>query len=89
MPLMQMRWVQTWKSDGAAKARLVLRGYQVEDLPNVETVAPTPSRRARQLYLLECARLGLNVYKGDAKAAFLQAATPTYSPFRSRSWGRC
>ena len=72
LPLLQMRWVLTWKSDGAAKARLVLRGYQVDNLTSIETAAPTPSRRARHLFLLECARLGLKVYKGDAKAAFLQ-----------------
>ena len=72
LTLLQMRWVLTWKGDGSAKARLVLRGYQVQNVTEVETAAPIPRRRAWTLFRMEAARLKFKVYKGDAKAAFLQ-----------------
>ena len=72
LALLLMRLVFTWKGDGSAKTRFVLRRYQVDTWTAIETASPTPCPRARQLFLTVCARLPLNVYKGDAKAAFLQ-----------------
>ena len=44
--VMNMRWVLTWKGDGsAAKARLVILGFQARDLCEVETTSyPWQSR---------------------------------------------
>lgn len=68
----QMRWIYTIKSDNSAKARIVLIGYQDPDLGQINTVAPTMSRRTRGLYLTACAVFGWTALKGDVRGAFLQ-----------------
>ena len=44
----------------------------MDALTAIGTASSTPSRRAGLLFLTDCARLSLKVFKGDAKAAFLQ-----------------
>ena len=53
--LMQMRWILTFKADGAGKGRIVVRGYQHESLGSVRTENPTASKRARQLFFTKLA----------------------------------
>ena len=69
---MKMRWVLTVKSDGSAKARLVVLGLQDHRLGKMPTQAPTVSDRGRNLALQLMANKGLRMRKGDVKAAFLQ-----------------
>ena len=69
---MQMRWVLTTKPNGDAKARLVILGYQVHNLTEVQAAAPTMSRMSRCMMLAICANLGLSIRSGDVTSAFLQ-----------------
>jgi len=69
---MRMRWVLTVKSDGTAKARLVVLGFQDHRLGKMPTEAPTVSVRGRNLALQLMANRGFKMRKGDVKAAFLQ-----------------
>ena len=48
---MRVRWILTRKTDGTAKARLVLLGYQDRDLDKLKSASPTASRRARNNFL--------------------------------------
>ena len=70
--LMRMRWVITRKSDDSLKARLVIQGFTDPQLGAKPTASPTVSRRGRQLFLTVAGSLGMKVFKGDAKTAFLQ-----------------
>ena len=71
---MQMRWVLATKSDNSSKARLVVLGFQAHNLTSVETAAPTMSRISRNMLLMACANLKLNIQSGDVTSAFLQAS---------------
>ena len=71
--VMGMRWVLTTKSTGAAKARLVVLGYQAHNITTVQSASPTMNRLSRNMLLALCANLGLAIRAGDATSAFLQA----------------
>ncbi|CAK0904869.1 unnamed protein product, partial [Prorocentrum cordatum] len=71
--VIRCRWVLTRKSDGAAKARLVLLGYQTKDIGQEPTASPAASRRARNLLLTVAAAISWTIVKGDVTSAFLQA----------------
>ena len=70
---MQMRWVLTTKSDGTAKSRLVVLGYQAHNITSVQSAAPTMARISRNVILMICANAKFRVRAGDVTAAFLQA----------------
>eukprot|EP00974_Lingulodinium_polyedra_P133619 11226347-Lingulodinium_polyedra.AAC.1 len=54
--VMKLRWVLSFKSDGRAKARLVVLGYQDPRLDSgIVKSAPVISRRGRQLFLTAAA----------------------------------
>ena len=72
--LMRMRRVITRKSDDSLKARLVIQGFTDPQLGATPTASPTVSRRGRQLFLTVAGSLGMKVFKGDAKTAFLQGS---------------
>ena len=72
--LMRMRWVIIRKSDDSLKARLVIQGFTDPQLGAKPTASPTVSRRGRQLFLTVAGSLGMKVFKGDAKTAFLQGS---------------
>ena len=57
----RMRWVLTVKSDGAAKARLVILAFQMGNITELETAAPTMGRVRRYLLLSLCASWGCNI----------------------------
>ncbi|CAK0860660.1 unnamed protein product [Prorocentrum cordatum] len=71
--VIRCRWVLTRKSDGTAKARPVLLGYQTKDIGQEPTASPTASRRARNLLLTVAAANSWAIVKGDVPSAFLQA----------------
>ena len=71
----RMRWVLTFKDSGAAKARIVILGYEDPDLLQLERAAPTMTRQSRQLFLSYAAIKKWLVLKGDIKGAFLQGAS--------------
>ncbi|CAK0837902.1 unnamed protein product, partial [Prorocentrum cordatum] len=71
--VIRARWLFTRKSDGKAKARLVLLGYQTKDLGQEPTASPTASRRARHVMLTVAAANRWKLIKGDVTSAFLQA----------------
>eukprot|EP00435_Cladocopium_sp_Y103_P025486 s1363_g6.t1 len=70
--LMSMRWVLTRKSDGAAKARLVVLGFMAPNITEVETASPTMSKTSRNLIIAAAACLGFILKGGDVTSAFLQ-----------------
>mgnify|MGYP001826004312 CR=1 FL=1 len=70
--VMRMRWVLTYKDTGAAKARLVLIGFEDPDLDRLVSSSPTMCRRTRQLVLQAAIQQGWKPLKGDIKSAFLQ-----------------
>lgn len=70
--IMRMRWVLTYKSSGAAKARIVVVGFEDPDLLNLSTTSPTMSRLTRQLFYTKAAARAWGVLKGDVKSALLQ-----------------
>eukprot|EP00435_Cladocopium_sp_Y103_P052546 s1130_g16.t1 len=70
----QMRWVLTTKSDGTAKARLVILGFQQPNLTEVQSSAPTLARISRNMLLATCINLGLRLRAGDVTSAFLQTS---------------
>lgn len=70
--LIRMRWVLTYKDTGAAKGRIVLIGYEDPDLQEIQSAAPTMTRRTRQLCLQLASIKGWRTLKGDVKSAFLQ-----------------
>eukprot|EP00435_Cladocopium_sp_Y103_P023442 s1426_g5.t1 len=67
-----MRWVLTTKSDGSAKARLVVLGFQMGNITEVQTSAPTMARVSRNLLLAICSNNSFRLKGGDVTAAFLQ-----------------
>jgi hypothetical protein len=69
---MKMRWILTRKESRAAKARMVVLGYQDLDLDRLVTTIPTASRRARSHLRLTAIRKGWCLAKGDVSAAFVQ-----------------
>ena len=71
--IIRARWLFTRKTDGRAKARLVLLGYQTKDLGKEPTASPTASRRARNIMLTVAAAHHWKLIKGDVTSAFLQA----------------
>ena len=50
--IMGTGWVLTSKSDGTAKSRLVVLGYQAPNLTEVQAPAPTVSRLSRNFLLM-------------------------------------
>ena len=72
--LMSMRWVLTYKESGAAKARIVIVGYQDPDLATLVSSSPTMSRRTRQLVYQQATLRKWKTLKADVRAAFLQTA---------------
>ena len=70
--VMAMRWVLTRKSDGTAKARLVVLGFQAHNITEVETASPTMSKAGRNLILMLAACYHFVIKSGDVTAAFLQ-----------------
>ena len=70
--VMRMRWVLTRKNSGAAKARLVVLGFQQRNLTSVQTAAPTLSRTGRYTLLTAAANRGFKLESGDVTSAFLQ-----------------
>ena len=77
--LLQMRWVLTFEADGTGKGRIVVRGYQHENLGGFRTESPTASRRCKHLFYLKCAQEKWLCEKGDVRAAFLQGDLQTES----------
>ena len=71
--VMSMRWVRTRKSDGRAKARFVVLGYQAHNVTDVETAAPTLSRTSRNALLTVAANNSFDLESGDITSAFLQS----------------
>ncbi|CAK0911609.1 unnamed protein product [Prorocentrum cordatum] len=71
--VIRARWLFTRKSDGKAKARLVLLGYQTKALGKEPTASPTASRGARSVMLTVAAANHWKLIKGDVTSAFLQA----------------
>ena len=49
--VMSMRWVLTTKNDGSTKARLVVLGFQMAGIGEVQTAVPTMARVSRNLLL--------------------------------------
>ncbi|CAK9012642.1 Retrovirus-related Pol polyprotein from transposon RE1 (Retro element 1) (AtRE1) [Includes: Protease RE1 [Durusdinium trenchii] len=74
---MRMRWVLTFKSSGAAKARIVIVGFSDPDLGSLSTTSPLMSRRTRQLMMTMASCCGWSQVKCDAKSAFLQTSENT------------
>ena len=72
--IMRMRWVLTYKQSGAAKARIVIIGFEDPDLLELRTASPTMTRRTRQLLLTYASCMQWPLLKGDVKSAFLQGA---------------
>ena len=70
---MAMRWVLTRKQSGAAKARLVVLGFQAPNLLEVETAAPTLSTTGRHVLLTAASNARMVVESGDVTSAFLQS----------------
>ena len=74
---MKMRWVLTFKSSGAAKARIVIVGFTDPDLGRLSTTSPTMTRRTRQLMMTRATCSSWTQIKCDAKSAFLQTSRNT------------
>ena len=72
--VMSMRWVLTTKNDGSTKARLVVLGFQMAGIGEVQTAAPTMARMSRNLLLTICANNRFKLRAGDVTAAFLQTS---------------
>ena len=72
---MRMRWVLTRKSDGSAKARLVVLGFMAPNLTEVATTSPTMSKVGRNMILTLSAAYGFKIKAGDVTSAFLQTGT--------------
>ena len=70
--LMKMRWVLTRKSDGSAKARLVVLGFMAHNLTEVATTSPTMSKVGRNVILTLAAAYRFKLKAGDVTSAFLQ-----------------
>ena len=70
--LMSMRWVLTRKSDGSAKARLVVLGFMAPNITEVESASPTMSKTSRNLVLAVASCMGFILQGGDVTSAFLQ-----------------
>ena len=70
--VMSMRWVLTRKTDGTAKARLVILGFMAHNLTEVATASPTLSKVGRNLVLTLSSNLKFVVRGGDVTSAFLQ-----------------
>ncbi len=71
--IMKMRFVQTWKSTGTAKARLVLQGFTDPDLTELRSDAPTISKRGRMIFFVATSHFALIAEKADVVGAFLQS----------------
>ena len=69
---MRARWVLTWKSNGKAKVRPCVLGFQdPDDLKEVPRDSPTLSAQAQAL-ILQCVASGeWKLVSGDIKTAFL------------------
>jgi len=70
--VIQMRWILTYKESGAPKGRIVLIGFQDPDLAQIQSSAPTMSRRTRQVALQMASVRCWRCLKADVKSAFLQ-----------------
>ena len=71
--IMSMRWVLTRKSDGRAKVRLVVLGYQARNVTGVEAASPTLSRTSRNALLTAAANHKFDLESGDMSSTFLQS----------------
>ena len=71
---MKMRWVLTRKSDGTAKARLVVLvlGFMAHNLTEVATTSPTMSKVGRHVILTLAAAYKFKLKAGDVTSAFLR-----------------
>ena len=67
-PIVKCRWVLTVKDGGDCKARIVVLGFQDEDLGMLKTQAPMCSRRARNLFNQNVANTGDRLREGRALA---------------------
>ena len=72
--ILKMRFAQTWKSDGRAKARLVLQGFSDLGRETQRSGAPTISRRGHMLFCAACAWYGFTIEKGDVVGAFFRSS---------------
>ena len=75
--LLRCRWVLSWKTSGAAKARMVIVGFTDPDLAEERREAPTVSKRARMLCLQMAATHRWPAEKGDVISSFLQCRDKT------------
>ncbi|CAE7892802.1 RE2, partial [Symbiodinium necroappetens] len=71
--IMKMRWVLTFKSDGRAKARLVVLGYQSPTLVESQASSPTLSKLGKMLILSIVANNSWMLESADVSSAFLQS----------------
>ena len=71
--IMKMRWVLTYKSDGRAKARLVVLGFQAPNLVETQSSSPTLSKLGKMLLLTAVANNKWMLESADVASAFLQA----------------
>ena len=71
--VMKMRWVLTYKSDGRAKARLVVLGFQAPNLVETQASSPTLSKLGKLLLLTVVANNRWMLESADVASAFLQA----------------
>ena len=72
-PAITTRWVYSLKDDGTcAKARLVARGFQDQDVDILDTASPTCTRTNIRLALCIMAMKGWTPQSIDIKTAFLQ-----------------
>ena len=76
---MKMRWALTRKSDGTAKARLVVLGFMAHNLTEVATTSPTMSKVGRNVILTLAAAYRFKPKAGDVTSAFLLLAPPELS----------
>ena len=70
---MKMRWVLTYKSDGRAKARLVVLGFQARNLVETQASSPTLSKLGKLILLTVVANNRWMLESADVASAFLQA----------------
>ena len=68
--VISMRWIVTEKDNGKVKARLIVRGFEEEVVPQSDS--PTASKESTKLFLAICANENFQVKSLDVTSAFLQ-----------------
>ena len=68
--IISTRWVVTEKDDGKVKSRLVVRGFEEENVP--QSNSPTASKESCKQYLALSANEGFQIKSLDGTSAFLQ-----------------